>query len=398
MTQRSDQIKPRLLMLSHCMPDPRGGSDQARTWQLLCLVNQSYSVYLASIVDEAIDLSHWRMVNEQVEQLSLVPTGISSRIGSRCLGVFNEPAGVRIAWAGPMHKQTQPWLQDIPFDTLLCTHPGLLRQTPQLNMPLMICDLHRPMSLHHQRQSGQCPRYRRWWYRHQAHQHARFEHQATQHCHLVTLGRSGHYEPAPHTQQQTLVLPNTVDLKYFTRNKNTSVAGNKSTPQDNLVFHADWNQSSSHRSLGWFVKSIWPSIKQAVPQAQMQHTSVSTNTEAIQKLQGASIVVAPGPEPETAQRSVLQAMAMQLAVIAPQHAVNDLGVRHGEHLLLIQQEREWVDHCIESLQSAQLRLDLSRSAREFIEQHCMLDQTASQVFTRALADLHPHRHHLAQAA
>jgi hypothetical protein len=54
------QIKPSLLMLCHCVPDPVGHTERARAWQLLKLTSQHYRVFLAAVADGPVSLTQWR--------------------------------------------------------------------------------------------------------------------------------------------------------------------------------------------------------------------------------------------------------------------------------------------------------------------------------------------------
>jgi len=64
-----------LLMLSHCLPDPRGHAEAARAWQLLRLVACSHAVHLVCAVHGSIGLEHWRLLSARTASLQLVRVG-----------------------------------------------------------------------------------------------------------------------------------------------------------------------------------------------------------------------------------------------------------------------------------------------------------------------------------
>jgi len=122
---------------------------------------------------------------------------------------------------------------------------------------------------------------------------------------------------------------------------------------------------------------VWPTVREAVPEAKLART----NARTLDALRDASVVVSPEPDPGRARWPVLQAMALERAVIAPQQAVGEMGVRHGEHLLLTRQERDWTEMCVESLRSAKVRSQLSRGARAFVERYCPIVSTGHELLS-----------------
>lgn len=353
--------KPPLLMVSHCVPDAVGGADRARAWQLLRVARQSHSVYLACLLDGAVNLSQWRPVAGQVRQLVIQPRGSWRQIAAGLAGTWGRRSGLLTAQGRGLAGAIHHWSENLRFDTVLCTHPAMCAVTRSTEARLRICDL----ATARDRDLRQ----------------GRTVHTDAD---LIITGPETGPDQQPSGARNTIVLPLRIDPDYFKRVRFSQMTRRFARPGLGVVVHSAWNDWAPKEKLSWFDRRVWPAIKRAVPQAYLGNTRRGP-TDPFATLSDASVVVCPDADPARAQLPVLQAMAMQRAVIASSLVLDDPHVRarHGEQLLLGRGERDWIDYCVELLRSASSRLHLAQRARASLERYATLEQTG-QPLTQAL--------------
>ena len=353
--------KPSLLMVSHCVPNAVGTPDRVRAWQLLKLATQTHTVCLICTKDGPVNLAQWRTVDRQVHHF--------------VIGNTRPWHQKRSWWAGRIDKEksetcirsnakTLGQLQGRPYDAILCTHPGLWPEIRTLEARQRICDLYP--------------------YRHTPRQLSNAQRIAAE-VDLFILDRGGDWHGLADQACPTVVLPNRIDPGFFTHLHASQITRQYARPGLDLVLHGQWHRRHPNRVLTWFGRRVWPSIQQAVPQAQLRHT-LPGHLDPLLTLSDASIVVCPETDPERARLSVLQAIAMQRPVIASRPAPEALGVamQDGKHLLIGDREQDWIRHGIELLQSASARLRLSRNAGLWIKRYTPIEQ-AGQALIHALS-------------
>lgn len=370
--------RPRLLIVSHCVPDATGYSDRGRVWQLLSLAARTHRVSLVCLVDGPVSLSQWRRIHHKAQAPAIQARAALARLVGRAWRLVDEPAGESLQIRYVCQNALRSWSGDQPFDAVLSTHPGLWPATNTINTRLRICDLHSRQSLLH-RSSAQADSggfltvARRAWHRRQSRRYDRAERQAAGSYDLVLLGSNDqlcHYANEPCDK---LVLPEAVDLAFFNFGVQTDAAEKAGDTAPVVVLHTDqWQRRWARR---WFMHRVWPEVKRAVPDATVLFSGPEPGHMTIRQLQSASVVASPLRGSPQTLWPVLQAMAAARPVIAGPQTLERLDARHGEHLLTPLRDKEWIAHCVESLRDASVRLQLARGARTFVETHCRIGNT-----------------------
>ena len=373
MDHRSTHNKPRLLMLSHCIPDAAGGPDRIRAWQLLRLASQTHQVRLACVMDGPVNLNQWRTVNSLAQQIIIERHQAHRRLVGRLMRPLSKSIANRFTHHTSLMVPAGRWTKEQRFDTVLCTHPSFWRQIQGIAKRLEICDLHTPTNT-----SNPFTDYN-------------FNHDRTRPHHkrsdtdagiqtIFTIGQTQNQHHITGSRGQSILLPLTIDLSFFTQNRPNPLKRRRLQPSSNVVFHCDWQTQASIHILAWFRHRIWPAIKQAVPDSRFCDTRPIVD-DPVTTLSQAAIVVMPTTSSQAAHLPILQAMASQRAVIASQHVIEHtrLGVCQDEHLLLAHNDHDWVNHCVGLLRSAQTRQRLSQNARAFVERYPTVEQTGQEL-------------------
>lgn len=390
MEMKGQAERPNLLLICHCFPDALGNTGRSRAWQLLRLASRWHRVHVACLWDGPVNLSQWRDVNLLAERIALEPVSLRQRAVGRSVGAVNGPEGDAARWRHSLEGLIEGLCQRARFDVVICTHPALWEQAMCVDARKRVCDLHVPRSLLMRRRAELHSGLWGAWYRRQARLYDRMERSLADRCDILTLSRRYRGTRFPGDRGRMVLLPHTIDLSRFELavppeppEEAGGGMGDGRVPPPRLVVHADWSHRPARWALGRFTRRVWPEVKRAVPEAQLCHTDAASPPEALHTLQEASVVVSTVADPDTARVPILQAMAMRRAVIAPLSAADQLGARHGEHLLLTRSVDEWAQLCIQSLRSASMRLELSRGAREFVERYCPFEESADE-FVRAI--------------
>lgn len=382
----SRRKRPALLMLSHCVPDPMGTADRARAWQMLRLASQTHDVHLACIKDEPVHLNQWRQVHSQTHTIVVEASPWRRETMGRGLSLIAPNVSDQVRMTSALRRQVRMMRKDHRYDAVMCMHPGLWHLAERVRANVRVCDLYQPMSLAHAMIARQSNSYaRQLWHNHRAHQRAEVEQYIACRADILTVNSTLAQHNFIDRHCHSLVVPDAVDLGYF---KLPLSAMQHEAPQ--VVLHGNWRSRSFWRAKGWFTDEIWPRIKQAVPHAVLTFSGPALSWATVHRLGSASVVVSSLPEISQAVWPTLQAMAMARPVIASSDTICDLGVKHGEHLLMPKLDRDWVDLCVDSLRNTAMRLQLARGARNFIQQHCPIKTTGmelSYVMARRISDV-----------
>ncbi len=378
--------KPALLMLSHCVPDAIGSVARGRAWELLRLASQTHRVHLAAIVEAPVDLAQWRALKQETADMALQmrhPITCLIDHARQRLGAALSPAA---AHTDVLRQPTWQWQAKTEFDVVVCTHPQLLAVARQLPARLVLCDMRSRLDTITATDTRKAQRQLRQIRDRLAHALDAFRAPVT----LVVSPEAGATalmdDLAP-----TLCVPEGIDLSYY---MDGALLDDSTDAEPRVLLHADGRDRGSRRQIEWFVRKVWPRVREAVPHARLQETHAA-RLRPTSALRQASVVAALQPQPAS-RFAMLQAMAMHRPIVAAAPAAALTGARHGEHLLLSHTVDEWVSHCREALRSASVRMQLARAARSFVELHGPISRTGKPILqalrTPEPAVLTPLRH------
>lgn len=348
----------RILMISHCLPDPSGDRQASRTWQLLRMAGAAHQVDLACVTPRQMHLNEWRSASTIAQRLVVDrimpgPFGLNMRLGN--IGRAGSARHLRML-SRSLRTMTRPWSSEHTYDAVLCTHPLLWDAARDIAAADHLCDFSDA--------SDAADASLESLYR-----------QALSQCPSITISRVSTMAWKAGLPAHVTHLPHVVDLASY-----EDAGADDESPR--LALHVDRSAAGGRAMWAWFTRDVWRKVKQAVPETILCNTSREGSRQPgplCQALRQASVIVTPQLQPCDSQWAVLQSMAMARPVIASSQAVSDLGARHGEHLLLSGKPSHWVEHCVESLRSARIRLQLAKAGRAFVEAHHSLEKRLTQL-------------------
>lgn len=368
--------KSKVLLISHCLPEPCGNSHSARAWQLLQLASASHDVDLACAVQGSVNLQQWRTAASTTARLHMDTANIRHRAISSLTSLVNEPAASQKRWLASLTQGVNTWANQYSYDAVICTHPALWTLARTVNASKHICDMDSttvfatPASQHdtgNRAFTFSNLSMQTWFDKMERCHYETLHQQVASECDVLTTSHLPRRDTLSAVANDVLHLPRAVDLSWF----NTASANDMmfdATASPTLMLHANENRRAGKATWEWFAHHVWRKVKQAVPNAQWSKPSVAMGS-SLDSIRNASVIVSPLVDPGQGQWAALQSMAMRRPVIASAAAVAELGVRHGEHLLMSCKPADWVELCVESLRSASVRLKLAQAGRAFVESH-----------------------------
>jgi len=176
------------------------------------------------------------------------------------------------------------------------------------------------------------------------------------------------------------VIPNGVDIDYFTARQGTDLS------KPTIVFVGRMDYFPNVDGMTNFVSRSWPSIRAAVPEAELRVVGLNpvVPVQRLARLPGiqvtghvpdirpyawdAAVGIAPLRIARGTQNKVLEMMAMGIPVVATAEAARGIRAQAGEHLLVASTRDEFVRDVIELLRNRELGRRLALAARAQVVQ------------------------------
>jgi glycosyltransferase involved in cell wall biosynthesis len=190
----------------------------------------------------------------------------------------------------------------------------------------------------------------------------------------------------PHTP--TVVIPNGVDVDFF-----TSTGYEPDDPA--FLFVGNYDYPPNVDAALHLAQDIFPRIKAQVPRAhlflvggQPPRELVACASDSVEVtgrvpdirpyFESSLIFISPLRLGAGIKNKVLEAMAMEMPVVATPLSCDGIPVTHGRDVLLGETDDELIDHVIRLLRDSNLRQTLRRNGRRLIEAHFTWQRVADQ--------------------
>lgn len=196
---------------------------------------------------------------------------------------------------------------------------------------------------------------------------------------VVTSERERHLLQQELPQQTIAIVSNGVDIEGFTRDEAAPETPHK------VIFTGTMDYYPNTQAALFFAQQCWPLIRAQIPDATWQIVGRTPPPE-VQRLaqlpgvtvtgwvadmrphlSGAAVAIAPLQIGGGTRLKILEALAMQRAVVSTSIGCEGLAVEPGKHLLVADQPAAFAEAVITLLQRAELRKTLGEAGRALVE-------------------------------
>lgn len=180
---------------------------------------------------------------------------------------------------------------------------------------------------------------------------------------------------------RTETIPNGVDLRYF---KPEHRENNPGEPR--LIYTGGMNMFANRDAVLWFLREIWPMIKAELPAVKFYAVGQDPPTELLKMTETDPGVIVTGYVDDIrplvdqsvvyvvplrvgggTRLKVLDAMAMEKAIVSTTIGAEGIHVTSGHNIVLADEPREFARKTLELLRNPDLRSSLGMAARNLVE-------------------------------
>jgi len=421
----------KILYLSHRIPYPPNKGDKIRSFNEIKYLSQRHEIHLACLADDPRDLKYENDLKHFCKSTNVVL--IKSKTAKLKSGFYlfsKKPLSVPYFYSKKLQRTIDHLLMTIDFDVIFCfsspmaeyvirskrlspqsivhsqatndyrlTNYRLTNHRPRTKLIMDFVDVDSDKWTQYSKYAG-FPK--SWIYALEGRMLADYERniaEAFDHSIFVTEAEKRIFQRKnPHIQNIS-VIPNGVDLDYFspnfserqaTRNKQPETSNHQpetSHQQPIIVFTGAMDYYANVDGVVWFAKEILPLIKKEIPAIQFyivgsnptkEVLSLSSNNgvsvtgyvpDTREYLRRATVVVVPLRIARGIQNKILEAMAMGLSVVATPQAFEGIQANPDRDLILGKDVKEIVEGVVKLIKEVPLRKSLGNNARRVIEKN-----------------------------
>lgn len=371
-----------LLFLTHRTPYPPNRGDRIRAYHLLRLLSKHSRVSLASVSQERTRTEHVNHLKSYCERISIQRTSTIGRafqdIRSVALG---RSASEGHFWSPRLASTIREWDAQRPFDVVVCFCSGMYRYTRLVNpkrtkIVVDLCDVD-------SEKWNACAKSARWpvslVMALESHRVLRLEEQiATEATKIAVIScQEEHLFRRLTGRTNAMVVGNGVDTEYF---RPLQVEERPET----CCFVGVLNYRPNVEGIEWFVSRVWPTIRRQRPEAKLQIVG-RTPCLAVKRLartRGVEIhadvpdvrpyvcrstaAIAPMNIARGVQNKVLEAMAMNKAVVTTPAALAGIEAKAGTEIVQAEGADAWRNALLSLFDEERYRRQIGNAARQFV--------------------------------
>jgi sugar transferase (PEP-CTERM/EpsH1 system associated) len=395
----------KILYLCHRIPYPPNKGDKIRSFNEIKYLSSNHEIHLACLADDPSDLKYKHDLESLCKKVFVAPLNKTvAKLKSLTALIYNMPLSVVYFYSNSLQSTVNRWLSSERYDTIICFSspmaeylfrspalkyrftlphaPCALRLTPRLIIDF--CDLDSdkwlqyskktrfPMSLAYRIESKLLLKYEK-----QINQ--RFDHSV-----FVSKQEASLFQSLFPKAENISVIPNGVDYKYFSPQASglEPLALNPKTPV--LLFTGAMDYYANVDGVTWFSDTVFPGVKKEFQAAKfyivgsnppprvksLDNGSGIRVTGFVEDIrpcyQAADICVIPLRLARGVQNKVLEAMAMEKAVVTTSKAIQGIYALDKQNVLVADTPKGFCKAVLTLLKDHKARKQLGQSAREFV--------------------------------
>jgi sugar transferase (PEP-CTERM/EpsH1 system associated) len=381
----------KVLFLAHRIPFPPNKGDKIRAFNILKYLATRHEVYLACLVDDESDLQFVPEIGQRVERF------VFDRIRPRIKKLLalpgllgSRPITVGYFYSSGLQKQIDDIIDTVDVDAFLCSSSPMAEYlfrsrhaSTKIGAAIRVMDLIDVDSCKWRQYAEQSPPWTSWIYRCEAEYLAKYEQRiarAFDHV-LVVSEQEKSVFPGGGDTPNLKAMSNGVDLEFFKPDR----SGARTPTRPTLVFTGAMDYMPNIDGIRWFVESVLPRIRVAVPDVELLIVGSKPTPEVVRlgRLQGvvvtgfvedvrkylarASVCIAPLRVARGIQNKVLEAMAMGKAVVCTPQAHEGIRAKSGKELVVAEGIDDFAAATVDLLLEQGRTSQLGLAARQCVE-------------------------------
>lgn len=383
--------KPRILYIAHRVPYPPNKGDKIRSYHILKHLAERYDTSLATLIDDADDIQ-W------LPDLKILTSrSVYARIdhwGRKLLSARALLEGISISqrffYSRRLQAQIDGLLGNEHFDAILCSSSPMAEYLfrskhfdGDFGGAKRVIDLIDVDSHKWRQYADTAGRIQSWVYMQEARNLSHFERRIYEYFDKLVLvsDQEKKFFPGGDDASKIVVVPNGVDLEFF--NPRHSYRDPNQPPT--LVFSGMMDYWPNIEGVMWFVEEVLEKIRAIVPDVRfyvvggrptkqvlglnaLPGVTVTGFVEDIRVYTGmADVCVVPLRIARGIQNKVLEAMAMQKAVVSTPQALEGILAVANRDLAVEEDPHEFASRTIQLMRDRELNDRLGRAARACVE-------------------------------
>jgi sugar transferase (PEP-CTERM/EpsH1 system associated) len=377
------------------LPDPSWGAG-TRSYHLLKALADKHTVSLLSLSDENTTEAHKILQNIKLKQLRLVPlqTSLQNKRAQQLASIIrNQSYLVNTYYKEEVQQAINTILAQDHYDAVIFESVFMAGYDVPDELAIIIDQHnieHELLQRTYEQEQAHSRKWFNWW---EARKLKPIELARCRKAQgvLVTSEREYALLQRLVPQCHVTVVPNGVDTQLFNK-----IAGQQEVA-NRIVFTGTMNYYPNIQAVLFFARACWPRIQAQIPEATWQIVGKSPPPEVEQLatlpgvtvtgavpdvrpyLAAASVAIAPLLIGSGTRLKILEALAMQKAVVSTSLGCEGLTVETGKHLCVADQPELFAQSIIDLLCSKEKRSSLGKAGRALVEAEYSWEQCGDAV-------------------
>ncbi len=373
-----------LLMVSPHLPDPSWGAG-TRSYYLLKALAEKYTVSLLSLTDESTTTeAHKTLQQINLKQIHLLPlqTSLQDKRAQQLTSIIrNQSYLVSSYYKKELQQAINTILAQDHYDAVIFESVFMAGYHVPDELTVIIDQHnieHELLQRTYEQERSHSRKWFNWW---EARKLKPIELARCRKAQGVLVTSEREYQVLKKLVPQchVAVVPNGVDTRLFNKFDGSQEIANQ------IIFTGTMNYYPNIQAVLFFARTCWPRIQAQIPDATWQIVGKSPppEVEQLATLRGVTVTGAvPDVKPYLAAASVaivpllvgsgtrlkiLEALAMQKAIVTTSLGCEGLAVETGKHLCVADQPELFAQSIIDLLCSSEKRAALGKAGRALVE-------------------------------
>ncbi len=413
----------KILYIAHRIPYPPNKGDKIRSFNEIKYLSQRHEIHLACLADDPTDLKYEDDLKTYCKTTVVVLVDVKLAKLKSSVGLFSmRPLSLSYFYSQKLQGTIDQLLSTNDYGAIFCFSSPMAEYVFRSRVFSPRSTVHGEKSNDHRPSTKlimdfvdvdsdkwvQYSRYARfpksWIYALEGRRLADYERKVAKvfdHSIFVTEAERRIFQNKYPDVQNISVIPNGVDLDYFSRAVSQEPASRSPLPatsnqQPAVVFTGAMDYYANIDGVVWFAEEILPLVKKEIPTIQFYIVGSNPTKKVLslsykngvtvtgyvpdtrEYLNRAAVVVVPLRIARGIQNKILEAMAMGIPVVATPKAFEGIEAQPGRDLILGENAEKIAAEVIQLIKKADLRRSLGDNARRIIEENYCWSKNLSQ--------------------